>query len=148
MMKEGVERRIGEIIPGKHLFIAFIRIRFGPASRSSFIGILHSYLLGPSASSTHGNQTIKDALAPLSSPAINAHLVILLFDAVLLTLFPEMGVQHAAVAGSTEESNDSPLTGDGSGSADGEVDSEEGMSRSGSESPGAGLTLEEIQSSL
>ncbi|KAH7883916.1 PXA domain-containing protein [Phlebopus sp. FC_14] len=49
-----------------------------------------STLLGPSP------YTLLDAvLDPLSERACNAHLVVFIFDALLLTIFPEMGVEGA-----------------------------------------------------
>lgn len=53
------------------------------------------YLLG--ATTLLQLETIHEALEPLSSAACNAHLVMLIFDTVLLTLFPEMGIESLNV---------------------------------------------------
>lgn len=50
------------------------------------------YILGPTSSIQR--ETIHEALEPLSSPACNAHLVMLVFDAIFLTLFPELGLEN------------------------------------------------------
>jgi hypothetical protein len=52
--------------------------------------------------------TVSNAIAPLSSSECNVHLLILLFDAVLLTLFPELGVVNGGMAAYTEEETDDP----------------------------------------
>lgn len=45
-------------------------------------------MLGPKGDAARG--TVEDVLAPLSSPACNAHLVLLLLDLLMVTLFPEL----------------------------------------------------------
>lgn len=52
--------------------------------------VLSNLVLGSGPTS---HQTIIDALDPLSSEACNAHLVLFLIDLIILTLFPELGVQ-------------------------------------------------------
>ena len=58
-------------------------------------------LLGPTTSPKNAlgsrKETIVAGLEPLSSAACNAHLALFLIDAILLTVFPELGV---AVPGS------------------------------------------------
>lgn len=54
------------------------------------IGFLSPLLTGPTLPARQ--RTIDGALDPLSTRACNAHLVVLILDRVLLTLFPEMGV--------------------------------------------------------
>lgn len=48
-------------------------------------------MLGPTLAIQQ--ETIQEILEPLNSPACNAHLVMLIFDVILLTLFPEMGIE-------------------------------------------------------
>jgi hypothetical protein len=48
-------------------------------------------MLGPTPAIQQ--ETIREILEPFSSPACNAHLVMLMFDVILLTLFPEMGIE-------------------------------------------------------
>jgi len=48
-------------------------------------------VLGPKSST--GRETIEEALGPLSSPSCNAHLLLLLLDLMIVTVFPELGVQ-------------------------------------------------------
>jgi len=69
VLREGLERRIKELIPD----------------------IVAPYILGPTP--TIRQETIRETLEPLSTPACNVHLVILIFDVILLTLFPEMGIE-------------------------------------------------------
>jgi len=58
---------------------------------------------------------VSNAINPLSSSECNVHLLILLFDAILLALFPEMGIAGADAGtgspGYTEEISDySPVS--------------------------------------
>lgn len=64
--------------------------------------VLSNLLLGSGPTS---HQTIIDALEPLSSEACNAHLILFLIDLVILTLFPELGVQVPEEYALEEESS-------------------------------------------
>ncbi|KIJ45490.1 hypothetical protein M422DRAFT_250809 [Sphaerobolus stellatus SS14] len=65
-----------------------------------------SVILGPDSAAQR--RTISDILDPLSSPECNVHLLILLFDAILLCIFPELGVLSGA-PNYTEEDPEDPL---------------------------------------
>lgn len=54
---------------------------------STCADLVGSLLLGPTRDSRL--EAISEALAPLDDPSCNAHLVLLLFDAIVLALFPE-----------------------------------------------------------
>ena len=60
--------------------------------------------MGPAPSTQRA--TIAGVLDPLSSSECNAHLVILIFDAILLTLFPEMAVGGASISGAVGAGED------------------------------------------
>ena len=55
--------------------------------------VLSNIILGPGLKS---RETIVEALKPLSSQACNAHLILFLFDLIVLALFPEFGVEVSA----------------------------------------------------
>ncbi|KAL5534310.1 hypothetical protein ACEPAG_772 [Sanghuangporus baumii] len=55
--------------------------------------LLSSVALGPGSSK---HESIAEALEPLSSNACNVHLVLFLLDLIVLTLFPEFGVEGSA----------------------------------------------------
>lgn len=76
-------------------------------STNRLLAIPASLLLGHDVASRA--KTVSDALAPLSSSECNVHLLIVLFDAVLLTLFPELGIASGGTAHYTEEDIDDPL---------------------------------------
>ncbi|KAF8338307.1 uncharacterized protein EI90DRAFT_3118704 [Cantharellus anzutake] len=84
LMKDALEDKILEMIPSS----------------------LRPYLLGPPSPATRTTQrkhkeAIRDMLEPLSgSKECNAHLVMLVFEAVVLALFPEMGVVGGSGGGS------------------------------------------------
>lgn len=69
-------------------------------------GLPASVILGPDSAAQR--RTISDILDPLSSPECNVHLLILLFDAILLCIFPELGVLSGA-PNYTEEDPEDPL---------------------------------------
>ncbi|KAF8527857.1 PXA domain-containing protein [Hysterangium stoloniferum] len=66
-----------------------------------------SLLLGPDAATRQ--RTIADIIDPLSSQECNVHLLILLFDAILLTIFPEMGMANGGVTSYTENDINDPI---------------------------------------
>ncbi|KAF8587357.1 hypothetical protein K439DRAFT_1549511 [Ramaria rubella] len=63
-----------------------------------------SLLLGPDVASRR--KTVANAIDPLTSLECNVHLLILLFDVVLLAVFPELGVVSGQSAHYTDEDRD------------------------------------------
>lgn len=136
LLREGVERRIEELVPRKFAPIfptSIALINEYPNLKSRSQDIIRPYILGPTPTIQH--QTLHSALEPLDSPACNAHLLILVFDAILLTLFPEMGVSPIPDAadggadvdehGSTISDPDDPDEGDITLGPDLELEEEE-----------------------
>ncbi|TDL28558.1 hypothetical protein BD410DRAFT_834636 [Rickenella mellea] len=95
LLKEQLVQLLEERIPAP---IAFVIL--GPASPAS-----------PNVMTRR--QTILSALAPLSSPQCNAHLVLLLLDLIILTLFPELGVSETAAEAGDAFLSDGSLGGRG-----------------------------------
>lgn len=62
-------------------------------------------LFGPDPATQQ--RTVKGILDPLNSSKCNVHLLVLLLDAILITLFPELGLGSDATTGEGAESNDS-----------------------------------------
>jgi len=63
------------------------------SSFSAFISVL---MLGPM---TKDRQTIQASLAPLSSDACNAHLLLFLLDLIVVSLFPELAAKIPSEGG-------------------------------------------------
>jgi len=74
--------------------------------------LLAVVLLGPKT-----RETMEDALAPLSSTVCNAHLLLLLLDLMIVSLFPELAGpvvgREAGSVGSVSSRPESPLSSDG-----------------------------------
>lgn len=51
---------------------------------------LSALLLGPDEDTRQ--RTIRDIVDPLSSPECNVHLLVFLLDAIVLAIFPELGI--------------------------------------------------------
>ncbi|KAH7912563.1 PXA domain-containing protein [Hygrophoropsis aurantiaca] len=68
-----------------------IRQQLTKRIRECMPSIAMSLALGPSPSAT-----LDAAIDPLSDAACNSHLIVLIIDALLLTIFPEMGVEGTA----------------------------------------------------
>jgi hypothetical protein len=102
LLRERLEARLSAVLPCRHLpwLPVFVLTHYA-------LAIPASLLLGHDAA-TRG-KTISNVIAPLSSTECNVHLLILLFDAVLLAVFPEMGVVSGGNADYTEEDMDDPL---------------------------------------
>ncbi|KDQ63855.1 hypothetical protein JAAARDRAFT_118968 [Jaapia argillacea MUCL 33604] len=73
---------------------AIIRAQLEAKLLEKFPSLLSSVLLGPTPVAR--SETIKTLLDPLSSAAANAHLFLFILDAIIITLFPELGVGGTA----------------------------------------------------
>jgi len=102
-LKDDVVQLINECVPRAYMRIEWLLTRMLNGRSTA---VLSPILLGPSAAVAQ--ETVAGMLEPLSSDACNAHLVLQLFDLVLVTLFPELGVPlpNEADAGRRETGGD------------------------------------------
>lgn len=92
-MRQELERRLLALIPGTLHFVLMIDTS-SSSCFSEFLGPL-APLLGPTQESRA--YTMSCILEPISSQACNAHLVVFIFDLMLVTVFPELGVSESVV---------------------------------------------------
>ena len=99
ILRERLETRLLTILPSEYpVFIWHLALNDLP-------GLPASLVLGPDSATQR--RTISDILDPLSSPECNVHLLIMLFDAILLAIFPELGVLSGAPNYTEEDHEDS-----------------------------------------
>ena len=91
MLRSELLRRLTQAIPGSRVKHSFYYVVLSNEYNFwGFAGPLAPLLLGPARATRE--RTLSALLDPFDEQACNAHLFMLLFDLVLLALFPEMAV--------------------------------------------------------
>lgn len=104
ILRRNLELRLSELVPCTSLSPPPNHSSFFFFTHAHFTASISPFIVGPTPQARRNS--ISGVLDPLSSSECNAHLVMALFDLVLLALFPDMAAQPESGGGGEEGSLD------------------------------------------